>query len=551
MKKFVCIICALAMILATFSGCGQSTDLPGESVMQSTAESGIKINDGYPLVDETVTLRMVVKKMPDSGSFSEMPFIKNYEALTNVHIEWEEIPYAVFEEKKNLLLASGDLPDAFFNNTLSAYDVAVYGPQGYLLPLNDYINEDITPNLVRVFEQRPEAKALSTLSDGNIYTLPYIEEMGIIHVRTLFYINKTWLDKLNLSVPTTTDEYLDVLRAFRDNDPNGNGKKDEIPYSGVYESNPEVIPDRSFYNLFGAFGRADNKEHIVIENGKVVFTADKEEFKKAIKYLNTMYSEGLMDPEFFTQDRTQFSAKGNNEDNIIGSMTVWRDFQIVGKERAEADFIPIAPLKGPDGAQIWGRENNSEVRSHIFAMSSSNPYPELTMRWVDGLYDEMRSIEMNWGVLDDVLIKDDEGIYYTDYTDKSGKGLTQSEVRHHNTPGNAGDGTPCAVLMDVYDRLVRMESGGAGRKEILDEIYAKYVPDESIPELNFTIEDSELLNGIKMDLIDYVNEMTVKWVTKGGIDNDWDNYLSNLQAYRLEEYLRINQNAYDTYLSNQ
>jgi len=54
-----------------------------------------------------------------------------------------------------------------------------------------------------------------------------------------------------------------------------------------------------------------------------------------------------------------------------------------------------------------------------------------------------------------------------------------------------------------------------------------------------------------MDLIDYVNEMTVKWVTKGGIDNDWDNYLSNLQAYRLEEYLRINQNAYDTYLSNQ
>jgi len=539
LKRMLC-ICASVSLLA---GCGKTA--PDATTAEQTTgseETTLKINDGFPLVDEPVTLHMVVQSIPSHGSFADMPFFQEYEKKTNVHIEWEEIPSAVFEEKKNLLLASGDLPDAFFNRTLTPYDVSIYGPQGYLIPLEGLI-EDYTTNLKTVFEKRPEAKAMSTSSDGHIYTLPYIEEMGIIYAQTIMYLNKTWLDNLNLEVPTTTDEYLEVLRAFRDNDPNGNGIKDEIPYSGVYNET-----QMSFYNMFGAFGRADNVDHMVVENGKAVFTADKEEYKEAIKFFNTMYEEGLMDPEIFTQDSKQMIAKGNSETNIIGSMSVWRDFQIVGKERAAQDYIAIEPLKGPDGTQLWGRENNSEVRPNIFAITSANKYPELTMRWVDGLYDELTSIEMNWGTFGDIQTKNEDGLYVADYTDKTGQGLTPDEVRKHNTPG--GD-TPCSILSDVYGRLVQMEPGGAGRKEILDQYYAQYIPKESYPVVAFSIEDNERINAIKTDLMSYVKEMTAKWVVKGGIDKDWDNYLEQLKQLNLEEYMEIHQARLDQYLAEQ
>ena len=164
------------------------------------------------------------------------------------------------------------------------------------------------------------------------------------------------------------------------------------------------------------------------------------------------------------------------------------------------------------------------------------------------MYDELTSIELNWGTFGDVQVKNEDGLYVVDYTDKSGKGLTPDEVRRHNTPG--GD-APCSILEDVYGRLVQMEPGGAGRKEILDQYYAKYVPKESYPVVAFSIEDNERISAIKMDLMEYVNEMAAKWVVKGGIDEEWDNYLLRLKQLNLDEYMEIHQARLDQYLADQ
>lgn len=496
------------------------------------------------LVDEPATLHFVAQKDPAHGDFDDMAFVKKYEERTGVHIDWELIPSEGFEEKKNLLLASGTLPDGFFNKCLNDYDVLVYGSQGYLLPLEDLIEEHC-PNIKALFEKRPQAKAASTMPDGHIYTLPYIEEMGIIQVQSIFYVNQTWLNNLKLEIPNTWDEYVNVLRAFRDQDANGNGDpNDEIPYTGIYSSEGQGI-----FNLFGAFGRPDNPDHIVVEDGKAVFTADKAEYKQAVEAFHQLYKEGLIDPEFFTQSFSQMVSKGQSETNIIGSMIVWRDFQVVGTQRAAEDFVAIEPLINVNGERIWGRANNSEIRKHIFALTKDCSDPVLAMKWVDGLYEPMTSIELNWGTLDELQVKNEKGLYVADYTPFTTDGLTANEVRLHNTPGNACGGSPCAILEDAYGTLIEMETGGAGRKKILEEKYNAYVYPESYPVINYTTEQQEAINSFVNEINVYVNDLTAKWIVEGGIEQEWDAYVKQLNDMGLEEYMTIRQEALDTYLS--
>jgi len=132
-----------------------------------------------------------------------MLIFQDLEKETNVHIEWENIPDTDYQTKKNLLLASGDLPDAFYNSGFSDLDIVNYGEGGTIIPLEDLIDEH-APNLKKILEKRPEIKQLMTAPDGHIYSLPRAEEMGLGAVPFFVSINKTWLDNLGLEIPQTT-----------------------------------------------------------------------------------------------------------------------------------------------------------------------------------------------------------------------------------------------------------------------------------------------------------------------------------------------------------
>ena len=117
-----------------------------------------------------------------------------------------------------------------------------YGKQGVLLPLNDLIKEH-APNLQQVLDSDDEYRALATAPDGNIYGIPQLIECFHCTWPNKLWMNSTWLDNLNLEAPKTHEEFKDVLRAFKDDDPNGNGSNDEIPFSGsISIAQHSVIP---------------------------------------------------------------------------------------------------------------------------------------------------------------------------------------------------------------------------------------------------------------------------------------------------------------------
>ena len=210
------------------------------------------------------------------------PVFDEIEKIANVDIEWTLESTSDWDEKKNLILASGELPDIFFGCKLTNADIT----SGVFMDLTPYL--DAAPNVQRFFET-------CTAPDGCIYGVP-----GKIALRPdtydCMYINKTWLDKLGLEMPTTTDEYYEVLKAFVTQDPNGNGKADEIGY--IAPCTGSCISTMANLSQFlPAFGVVVNYSttYCMVKDGVVTFAPTMEGYKEAMKWLHKLYSEGLID----------------------------------------------------------------------------------------------------------------------------------------------------------------------------------------------------------------------------------------------------------------
>jgi len=160
----------------------------------------------FPLTKDKVTMRVAIPGNASVEDFNTNAFTKWYEQQINVHIEWIILPSDEALAKLNLMLSSGDYPDVImaFGN-ISPAQMQVYGQQGIFLPLNDLI-EKAGPNIKKAFALYPEAKDVSTASDGKIYGLTEINDCYHCSMAQKLWIYKPWLDKLGLKIPEPTEE---------------------------------------------------------------------------------------------------------------------------------------------------------------------------------------------------------------------------------------------------------------------------------------------------------------------------------------------------------
>ena len=289
-KSMVALIAASTLLAA----CGSSSS--------STSSPDYELKDVKFPLKEKKTLKFMTSSSPLAPKDpNDKLILQRLEKETGVHIDWTNYQ-ADFAEKRNLDISSGDLPDAIHNDGASDNDLINWANKGVIIPVEDLIDKYM-PNLKKILDENPEYKALMTAPDGHIYAFPWIEELGsdkesIHSVNDMAWINKDWLNKLGLEMPQTTDELIKVLEAFKTQDPNGNGKADEIPFTFINGGGNE-----DFKMLFGAFGVGDNDDHIVVGNdGKIDFTADNDDYKEGVKFIRQLQEKGLIDKEAFEQD---------------------------------------------------------------------------------------------------------------------------------------------------------------------------------------------------------------------------------------------------------
>ncbi len=445
----------------------------------------------------------------------------------------------------SMLMESGDYPDVFMKTEFQNQDIAAYAAEGILIPLEDYINEKDTPNIYRMFTEAPSTKAVSTSPDGHIYALPQYNGRVDSYIESFWYINKAWLDKLGLEIPKTLDELYDVLIAFRDKDPNGNGKKDEVPFlfgEKLAYQYPETL--LSCWGVSTKFGMYDGWLNVI--DGKVRFTPLIDEWKEMCRYYNKLYNEGLIPKDsFITTDSAEYFNKCQADTAIVGATFANTNpfvdnadqYQIIEPLRANPDITPVFHIH----PGYLGTKNGAVI-------TEACENPKAAMKFLDGFYDVDQSI-MNWygpiGTLEEggtFKEKNADGMYIWN---EPKEGETEIDLYTNNTlygPHMIG-----YMPMDSVGKILE----SAPFFETLEEalaIYEKYIDPSTWPRPYYSLEDADKINTLLTDLVASVDTWKANFITgKKDVDKDWDTYIAEIKSLGAEEYQSINQRTYDVY----
>jgi putative aldouronate transport system substrate-binding protein len=549
------------MVMVFLIGLAATTMLWSAGETEGTGATGSEsiVNvSGFPIVKEPITLKAVARMSGYNVPFEDLDLLQDYEQETGITIEWTSIPGSDWVEKMNLLLATAEYPDFVYGSLPG--NIAELGAEGIILPLNDLIAK-WSPNLTEMLSRHPIAEAISTYPDGNIYSLPmYDDRVYHSQIPRKMFINHEWLDTLGLAMPTTTDEFYEVLKAFKSQDPNGNGKEDEIPLA-FWTGNDGNIRDWTM--MLGPWGVVDT---LMIEDGSVYWGFLKDGFKEGCKYYQKLYNEGLLDLESITQTQNQVKSKSVNSEGeaVVGttySLATWfvvnnNDWTLMFngafgtfKTKEELTKNPsfiydaMLPLEGPAGDSLWRRQMSGVGRGRASVFSQTE-YPEAIARWFDTWYDgKERSYQTRLGKLGETIYLDD-GIIMRSATPE---GMSVNEWQHQFAPGSVSTYyidqkmMPMAVQPVVY------------MLEIMTDRYMPHAPEEYWPGglIIDTPEEAEMIVQYEEELMTYVFETMGRFIAGDvDIDSEWDGFVRQCSRMKTEDLLQIRQDQYDRFLNS-
>lgn len=488
---------------------------------------------GEQIVSKPFTLNVLTTRWGNMGdTFTQNTWLKDLEKSTNVTVKWQVQSLNDWSDKKSIMLASGTLPDVILGDQTFT-DSDIINNQNSFRALDTYVDKYM-PNYKAAIKETPALKKICTFPDGNMYslgkTLPCRPETCNQPI-----INKTWLDKLGLQVPTTIDELEQVLIAFKTKDPNGNGKADEIPITGSKDLSMDLL------NPFGITDENSNAPHLLVNNGKLSYYPVTDQYKAGIEWLRKLYQEGLIDTEAFTQDDTMATAKYNDPNAArVGLVYAWTPDSLFSKWKDQ--YVAIAPIAGPDGKRYAGGDSAGvfSLGRNELEITASCKYPEVAARWADNFYTGEASIQNDWGAIGTVISKNSDGTY----TLNDPPAGTSADAWYWDQ--SLRDFGPKYVSADFEKKIKLPATSGDGLKQSLSKLGDQYVT-TPYPSVMYTKEESAQLPTLTTDIESYIKTSRATWITKGGVDQDWDAYVKKLNDMGLQKLMKIYTDAYTRY----
>ena len=311
-------------------------------------------------------------------------FFQRMQERTGISFQFREFNSTdSWTQRKTEIAQSQDLPDVLFKAELSQAEIGKLYASGVLIDLRPYL-EQYAPDVWALLQADPERMEAVALPDGAIPALPAFNSL---QNNDVMWINTKWLSRLGLEKPNTAEELTEVLRAFREKDPNGNGQRDEIPlaFLGMWE----------LRFLGHAFGIIDNDYYVTLRDGQVTSALTDDRNRAFLTWLHTLWQEGLIDPNGF---RTTDSLRQITDEKkavpygVILSATPLTVLPAAAMEQYET----LIPLEY-DGARIY-RDMTGDVIRGTFAITSACAAPEKLVQWVNALYTEEGAILAQYGV---------------------------------------------------------------------------------------------------------------------------------------------------------
>ncbi len=551
------------------SDAAESDQQTSESVEETEYPEYLNLESAYPVIKDeyegTIKLKVAFVVDPTARDWDELWVSRYLKDKYNIELEVEYITNTTLQEKKSLMLNSGDLPDMMWNMNFTTDELVKYGQeQGLFLKCDEYMNETLTPSIMHYWTD--EVKRASTAPDGHVYSLPKLTDSAEVDpglVQRLF-INKAWLDELNLEMPRTLDEYVDALYAIKEADPAGVGSENLYPMGGGMETTSVtwyllnalgyITPN---YNN-GAYGLAP-----CIRDGEVVIPVyDMEVYQEFLKLLNQFYNDGIINSNFFTIEGTEINAQMN-----AGQTAVYGDAPYISGITTWDEWDACYPLTSE-----WQSEpeilNSATVSVGGFVISANTEYPELCMRFADVFFNNQTDISAAfWGGTGEGTEYDsDEFIQgewledkqdYTIDTEKLPEGYSTYSYLIEYMHGNmlnfgtynlreakvkkANDNGADMPAEKVYD----MTNPDAFYRVCVRDNIVPYVTD-GYPSIYYTdAETAQKIIDLETVIQPYVKEQVAMFITGARPLSETADFVEEMKGMGMEELVDIYKNIYD------
>lgn len=524
-KKAISLLLVISMLITMMAGCsGKKNDTKTSET--SGTETGTEDQKGegvtFPL-SETANYSMFAI-MNGEYDLKDNAALNYTAENANIKFDIQSVMGADLVEKRGIVLSSGEYPNIFFKAGLSLADLEKFGKQGIFIPLEDLIKQ-YAPNLSARLDEIKGWDYI-TSSDGHIYSLPELSRQN--GAMTSYWINKKWMDNLGLKEPTNLEELYNVLKAFKDQDANGNGDtNDEIPITGTDVVKPDLL--LAYFGIPYDYGTK-----CAVLDGKMTYMPVTDKYKEFISYVTKLYKEGIMDKNVFTQKHEQQGAIGQSGD-VFGSFFDAGAFLTVGRDNDD-DYILLTPFE--DGLYPL----TTGVTPGTLAITDNCPNPEVIIAWADQFYTEEGGILAWLGVEGKTWKKASDGTW--EWIIGQGFGDDIAAVRSSNTIQGAANHP--SIQPDYW-------FDGMSDKTDADERYlngerAKAAAKGAVPlpMMYYTDNDMQTIATIKADVDAYIDQYLAQ-VATGELDleSSWSEYLSTLDAMGANQLQEIYQKTYE------
>jgi putative aldouronate transport system substrate-binding protein len=534
-------VLASALVLSLVTACGNSgttKEANGSAAPAATAsvsKEPVKVTLWTPM---NPNAKAVVK------SLNELPMVQEWAKKTNVTFDFQHSSGNTPQDdvqQYGVMVASNNLPDSMLWNWNSVQGgTAKMFKDGTIIKLNDLIEKN-APNLKKILDANPQIAKQIKADNGDIYALPHLKvgQYGQYKTFSGMVVRQDWLEELGLQAPETMDEWETVLRAFKE-------KKGVIPFT-LNKSYP-----LSFADFAGAYGVAGmstiaNASSFYIDGGKVKFGPTQPEFKQYLTTMQKWYKEGLIDPDFASNDTKTMDAKitsgkaGAFYGFIGGSIGTYTPALQKTDPKAKLAAVQYPVLKKGDEPKFvqasWEYDNIGTV------ITSSNKHAAETVKAIDYLYSDEGAMLKNFGVEGQTYTKADGQPKYTDLILKNPDNLPISQAMAKYFIANYGfSGLDDDRYNDQYYQL-------QAQKDAV-KLYAKYADNAykvMLPPVVLSTDEAKESAKILNDVSTLLTEQITKVVMGAAKVEDYDKTMEQVKKMNIDRAVEIYQTATDRY----
>ncbi len=526
MKRIVSLMLVVVMALGALTGCGNGNTSSGEKK----------------------TLTVGIPQGSAVTSYDENALTKYFEENLNMDIEF--VLFSNANEAMNqlsLMCAAGDeLPDVLIGfSGISSLMMVQYGEDGFFLELSDLIEEygeNFNAQMKKLPKEEQErvTRAMSNPDTGEIFGMPLYSSMTIAdYLQEQMTINKDWLEAVGMEAPKNITELYDVLTAFKEQDPNGNGKADEIP----------MLSPSIYRYIINAYVYYDSERPLNITDGKVWSPTTTEEYRQALIYIRNIYDEGLIN----------FTTSSNDAKNTISGegttakVGIWSGHpSLMTNYTAEVlnQYEALEPLADETGKGGYIVEKPKDLLLSAFITKDCKD-TEAAMKFLDFCYKDESVTRARHG---------EKGEYWEEVEEAQPSSVgTPSKIKVLNADVyTAGNVTWGAYMPNIYtnENYLAIAETGAGRMADVARIYGAQTelmlnwkkPEETVTGLAFTLKEQQDLEKMGGTILTTISEYFALYVTgemDPADDADWNEYLKKMEKSGLNDQIKIYQTAYD------